>query len=656
MYSSHKKRQIVRQLINFCLAACLAFATTSTIYAETSVPAFPGAEGFGAVTTGGRGGKVIEVTNLNDSGSGSLRAAIQAYGARTVVFRISGTIILNSTLKITNNDITIAGQTAPGDGITISNYTLTINADNVIIRYIRSRMGDLSGAEDDAMNGRNHKNIILDHCSLSWSVDECGSFYDNENFTMQWCLLSESLYKSVHDKGNHGYGGIWGGMGASFHHNLLAHHTSRNPRFNGARYHQNFEAERVDYRNNVIYNWGFNSAYAGEGGYINIVNNYYKPGPATNSNVASRIFHPDKNTEPTNAVYDRYAYLYVDGNVISKSALATSDNWKYGIQGPTVEEKEAMKLDTPINAPEVTKQTAYVAYEYVLATVGASIPFRDEIDTRVIEETRQGIARNGDSYGAFKGIIDTQASVGGWPLLETTTPPVDTDKDGMPDEWETANSLDLNDATDRNTYNTEGYTMLEVYLNELAVQDNFILRPILVTVTETANKEATLTWEDITDNETAFVIERRDGTEWTIAGQVNANDTMFIDNKVPEYGLVYYRMKGINQTIESSYTDSIKVRMRESTDITENETFGNITISPNPVTSNSKLSFFSNYAATVTIIDITGRKVIDLPSTNLSSKIYTYNINAAVLPDGIYFIKIQNGTSIKVETFVVSSK
>lgn len=655
MDSSQLKQRTIRKTLNICFALCLAFATPA-IYADTPLPAFPGAEGFGAVTTGGRGGKVIEVTNLNDSGTGSLRAAIQASGARTVVFRVSGTIVLNSTLKITNNDITIAGQTAPGDGITISNYTLTINADNVIIRYIRSRMGDLSGAEDDAMNGRNHKKIILDHCSLSWSVDECGSFYDNENFTMQWCLLSESLYKSVHDKGNHGYGGIWGGMGASFHHNLLAHHTSRNPRFNGARYHQNFEAERVDYRNNVIYNWGFNSAYAGEGGYINIVNNYYKPGPATGSGVVYRIFHPDKNTEPTNAVYDRYAFLYVDGNVLSKSSFATDDNWKYGIQGPTEAEKTAMKLATPIDAPTITNQSAYEAYEYVLASVGTVVPKRDPIDIRVISETLSGKPNYGDSYGANKGIIDTQASVGGWPILESTTPPVDTDKDGMPDEWETANSLNINDASDRNTLNTEGYTMLEVYLNGLAASYEFMIRPIMVTVEETANKEATLTWKDISDNETAFVIERKDGTEWTIAGQVDANDTIFVDNKVPDYGLVYYRIKGINDTLESFYTDSIKVRMRESTGISENETVGTISISPNPVTSTSKLTFLSKNSATASIIDITGRVVLNLTRTDNSTNIFTYNIDASSLKDGVYFVKIQNNTNVEMKPFVVSSK
>ena len=259
---------------------------TGNLYANEKggVLAFPTAEGYGKYTIGGRGGKVYEVTNLNDSGEGSLRAAIEAKGPRTVVFRVSGTIDLKSALNIRNPYITIAGQTAPGDGICIKRYPLNISADEVIIRYIRIRLGDESTRSDDAISARYRKNIILDHISASWSIDETMSIYHCENVTIQWCMITESLSQSNHTKGSHGFGGIWGSNYSTYHHNLLAHHSSRNPRWaSGGGFN--------DYRNNVLYNWGYNSSYGGEKHQVgnpkfsditvNFVNNYYKPGPAT---------------------------------------------------------------------------------------------------------------------------------------------------------------------------------------------------------------------------------------------------------------------------------------------------------------------------------------------------------------------------------------
>lgn len=635
----------------------LAAALILPVAAFSQLPAFPGAEGFGAGATGGRGGKVIAVTNLNDGGAGSLRAAIQSYGARTIVFRVAGTIALNSTLKIENGDVTIAGQTAPGEGITLKNYSLRVNASNVIIRYIRSRMGDEKATEDDAMSGRYQNDVILDHCSLSWSTDECGSFYDNTNFTMQYCLLSESLYKSVHDKGNHGYGGIWGGKGASFHHNLLAHHTSRNPRFNGARYHGVFEDERVDYRNNVVYNWGFNSAYAGEGGYINLINNYYKNGPATNSNVRYRLYHPDPYNNDAEPEYDgKYSYLYVDGNVMTAAEFATNDNWKYAIQGPSTAQKEEMKLDEPIEVPAVTTQTASVAYEILLANVGCVLPKRDEIDVRIINETRTGTAHYGGAFGAGDGIIDTQATVGGWPTLETGTPPDDGDHDGMPDAWEDANALDKTDPSDRNNTNDEGYTMLEVYLNSLVVAYEYVIRPLNLSAEETANKEVTLTWEEYSDNETGFVIERKSNDSWSEVGTVNANDTSFVDNSAPDYGDYYYRLKAITDNVESFYTDSVDVTLNPTTNIDKLDVVSLFTLSPNPAVDQTVVRYYLQEKSYVKagIYDLTGRQVNVFVKEIQPQGSFAYTLNTAEMNAGTYLVKLTAGNKAFVKKIIVT--
>ena len=455
----------------------LFFTLLSVFYTfgQDKLPAFPGAEGEGKFTTGGRGGRVIYVTNLNDDAlPGSLRYALNQTGPRYILFKISGTIQLKAKLNIAKGDVTIAGQSAPGDGICLRDFSVENQADNVIIRYIRFRMGDEAKQQDDAFWGRNHANIIIDHCTMSWSTDECASFYDNSNFTMQWCLLSESLRISVHDKGAHGYGGIWGGKKVSFHHNLLADHDSRNPRFCGSRYSNRPDLEMVDYRNNVIYNWGGNSAYAAEGGSYNMINNYYKPGPATSSSSKTRIIQPYPDDGTNSQPAGTYGKFYVAGNYMTGSSAVTNDNWlgvnphsNFNLYTPIVTINDLKSLNE-FPATNVTTHTAETAYLKVLDYAGASL-VRDAVDQRIIRDVTTGIPTFVDGgNGSTKGIIDTQTAVGGWPELKTLPAPSDSDGDGMPDTWEDANGLLKNSSSDAQLITVDGkYPNIEVYLNSL---------------------------------------------------------------------------------------------------------------------------------------------------------------------------------------------
>jgi hypothetical protein len=416
---------------------------------QAQTPAFPGAEGFGKFATGGRGGKVIVVTNLNDDGSGSLRDAIQKKGPRIIVFAVSGTIALSSPLDINNGDVTIAGQSAPGDGICIRNYTVNVKADNVIIRFLRFRLGDEKRYEGDALSGtRGKENIIIDHCSISWSTDECASFYHNRNFTMQWCIISESLNHSIHSKGEHGYGGIWGGENATFHHNLIASHKSRLPRFSGSASTPNGRNELVDFRNNVIYNWMDNSAYGGERGKYNFVDNYFKPGPATK--------HPGQILNP----WSPYGRFYLSGNFLFGNEDVTTDN-REGIKADDI---DSVIVNKQYVVAPVETQSAGACFKNVLESAGASFR-RDPVDERIVEEVRSGNSSSGRNKN---GIIDSQKDVGGWPELKSLVPPPDKDRDGMPDTWERDNHLDGADPSDaaRNDLD-EHYDNVEVYLNSI---------------------------------------------------------------------------------------------------------------------------------------------------------------------------------------------
>jgi pectate lyase len=425
--------------------------------------AFPGAEGAGKYTTGGRGGKVIYVTNLNDDGKGSLRKAIKDSSVRIIVFNVSGTIYLQKPLEIKHGNVTIAGQTAPGDGICVAGHSVSIEADNVIVRYLRFRLGDINREQGDAFGGIGCKNLMIDHCSMSWATDECASFYKNRFTTLQWCIISESLNASVHRKGEHGYGGIWGGCDITFHHNLLAHNNSRNPRFNGTRLGQTF-TDQVDYRNNVIYNWGGNSAYGGESGKYNIVANYYKAGPATPKKKVNRII--EITTDPK---LD-YGVFYVAENYVDGNPTVSADNWSGGVdtQGDIVK----VKASQPFPYEPINQQTAQDAFQAVLKFAGASLA-RDSVDTRIVEEVKTGTAKYGKTFaGGGKGIIDSQSDVGGWPELKSLPAPVDTDNDGMPDQWETNNKLNPNSPGDASLYSLDKtYSNIEVYLNSLVASN-----------------------------------------------------------------------------------------------------------------------------------------------------------------------------------------
>lgn len=476
------------------------FAIPAAEDAEHLALAFPGAQGGGMLTTGGRGGNVYHVTNLNDSGSGSLRDGIRNAGRPCmIVFDVAGIIELQSTLKVEKGDITIAGQTAPGDGICLKNYTFQIAASNVIVRFLHSRMGDEKKTNDDAMNSYynskgdpKYSNIIVDHCSMSWSTDECGSFYGSRNLTLQWCILSESLTNSVHEKGAHGYGGIWGGQTASFHHNLLAHHSNRTPRLCGSRYSNQVDKEKVEVINNVFYNWTGEGAYAGQGGSYNMLSNYYKLGPASAATgTHARFFtpYPDDGTNNQEKGVCGKFWLsgnYMDGSVTGLSSSvakevenANKDNYAStafvpkkidGVSCTQADFKASGKFEI---SGSVTEQTAAKAYESVLALAGASLR-RDEIDSRIVKEVSEGNYTYKGSNGGVGGLIDTQGDVGGWPEYKATADELaklaDTDKDGMPDWFEDKMNLDKNNAADAKTKTIDKYgryTNLEMYMHYL---------------------------------------------------------------------------------------------------------------------------------------------------------------------------------------------
>lgn len=422
---------------------------------NTGPLAFPTAEGFGAYSLGGRGGDVYRVTNLNDSGAGSLRYGIDNMtGPRTIVFAVSGTIALASELHLDSSkrNLTIAGQTAPGDGICIKNYGVYFDyPDDIIVRYIRFRPGDTEQTEVDGIGMSGVEDVIFDHCSFSWAIDQLWGFEKIcDNLTVQWSIFSEALYDSYHASGSpHSMAALMSASSymcrVTFHHNIFAHNDKRNPRAGS----KGSGSTMLDWRNNVLYNWGEWCGRTGasdrplEKATVNYVGNYLKYGPDTLTTQRSIAFMRS---------YDGILGVHATGNYMPHNSSATSNNWLM-ISGVYT------KKYNPYTAPMVKTDSALTAYGEVLDHAGA-FP-RDSVDARIVGH----INSPGYTAGA---IIDSQSQVGGWPTLHSTSAPTDSDGDGMPNTWESANGLNPNSSADRNYDNDkDGYTNLEEYLSYL---------------------------------------------------------------------------------------------------------------------------------------------------------------------------------------------
>lgn len=431
------------------------------------VISFPGAEGFGKFTSGGRGGTLYIVDNLNDDGPGSFRKAATAKEKRTIIFAVSGTIHLQSPLDIQGH-VTIAGQSAPGDGICIADQPVRLRGDQIIIRYLRFRMGDKyqsqkgmvdGSGSDDALSGIKNKHLVIDHCSLSWSTDEVMSVYGGDSTTLQWNIIAEPLNYSYHfEKGdkdweNHGFGGIWGGAHLTAHHNLFAHCISRNPRFNGTR--MGSTEELVDFRNNVIYNWQNKAIYGGEGGNYNVVGNYFKPGPSTKAGASKNFVDPSSTSEIP------YGKWYIAENYVEGNEEINKDNRK-GVTD--LHEDVYLKVSHPtISLPVVHP---YDALKNVIKFGGASHR-RDALDKRLMTDLKMGKGGIIDVQGGFPHGTPYEKTIGAWPELLQEPNPVDTDKDGIPDEWEKANGSDPNNFDSHLFKIDSRYSNIELYLNSL---------------------------------------------------------------------------------------------------------------------------------------------------------------------------------------------
>jgi hypothetical protein len=433
--------------LHFPLACALLAGLVSSASGQSAeLPAFPGAEGFGRYATGGRGGEVYFVTNLDDDGPGSLRYGIStARQPRTILFKVSGEIRLESGLSVSRPNLTIAGQSAPGEGICLRDCGVNLSADDLIVRHLRFRLGTNGVDQEDALTIIRGNNIIVDHCSASWSIDETLSASGHaNNLTVQWCYITESLNHSIHSKGEHGYGSLIrprADVDYTFHHNLYAHHSSRAPR--PGSYPDG--SLLLDFRNNVIYDWGYKAGYNNydyERLRMNYVGNYLQAGPSTTW-LKSAFQGAGKLVQ-----------IYQDGNRfdINRNGLLDGEASGWGMFNGIF-----TKTNEPFAVASVATDSAIMAYHRVLSQGGALPWRRDSVDARVTDQVFSGSG----------GIIDTTDQVGGWPKLVSGEPAIDSDQDGMPDYWEQTMGSDPESADNNGDVDGNGYTNLEDYLNWL---------------------------------------------------------------------------------------------------------------------------------------------------------------------------------------------
>lgn len=450
---------------HYLIAVLVILSSGQLVAEERPQLAFPTAEGYGRFAKGGRGGRVIHVTNLNDRGTGSLREAVEAEGPRTVVFDVSGLITLESPLVVRNPYLTIAGQTSPSKGICIRKFNLGLYATHdVIIRHIRVRPGNISGETLDGMGMAYSDHCIIDHCSISWTIDEAFSSRGAKNITLQRCLISEALNAAGHRKypagAQHGYAASIGGMTGSFHHNLLANCAGRNWSLAGGLDKEKRHTGWLDIRNNVVFNWK-DRATDGGAARVQFVNNYYKPGPATQK------FHVIRPELEWVHLYGPQKY-YIAGNVLegyfkADDPLGGFVAWK---ETPIDEYVER----TRFFESHVETHSADLARGSVLANVGCNIPRLDDHDKRILHEVATGECKHRGSVTGLPGLPDSQEDVGGWEVYPESRRPAswDSDRDGLPDNWEMINSLNPNDPADGNEdRDNDGFTNLEEYLGSL---------------------------------------------------------------------------------------------------------------------------------------------------------------------------------------------